>query len=290
MKKIGLLVILLLLVLAACNDDGDVGGDVWQGVVPELPVGDAGGEGDDEDDTMLLDGTMFEQLLEAPASALQLSPLTPGEELMVMHTNYGDITLRFFPEEAPLAVETFVTHARNGFYDGLVFHRVIEGFMIQGGCPIGTGAGGESIWGGGFGLERSFNLRHFRGALATAHAGPGGTIGSQFYIVQSSEIGADMANQFRFLTAVQDEVVGEFSGGRQIYMRDIHPPYALAHYMEYGGTPHLDWHWNDYGHTVFGHVVEGMDVVDLIAETEVVASRPVEDVVIERISFVIYGE
>jgi peptidyl-prolyl cis-trans isomerase B (cyclophilin B) len=227
---------------------------------------------------------------------LQLSPLTAGEELAIIHTNHGDITLRFFPEEAPLAVENFVTHARNGYYDGSNFHRVINDFMIQGGTPQGAGRGGESIWGEPFGLERSFNLLHLRGALATAHAGPN-TIGSQFYIVQNENLDEAMIHQFQYLMSIRDTIAGAFSNGRHIYVRDIYPEEGLRSFIENGGTPWLDWHWNRdrYGHTVFGHVVEGMDVVDAIAAVEVHTDRarqhlPVEDVIIERISFVIYGE
>lgn len=70
-----------------------------------------------------------------------------GEKIAVIKTDKGDIKVRLFPEEAPKAVENFVTHAENGYYDGLIFHRVIKDFMIQGGDPKGTGTGGESIWG-----------------------------------------------------------------------------------------------------------------------------------------------
>ena len=71
----------------------------------------------------------------------------PGDTLVTMRTNMGSIQFLMFPEAAPKAVENFVTHAKNGYYNGITFHRVIEGFMIQGGDPTGTGAGGESIWG-----------------------------------------------------------------------------------------------------------------------------------------------
>ncbi|MCL1882603.1 MAG: peptidylprolyl isomerase [Defluviitaleaceae bacterium] len=234
----------------------------------------------------LPEGTIYDEVLESPAVMLQLTPLNEGEELMVLHTTHGDITLRFFPGEAPLAVENFVTHARNGYYDGLIFHRVIPGFMIQGGCPMGTGRGGESIWGEGFGLERSFNLLHFRGALATAHAGPN-TIGSQFYIVQSDNLAPQMQGLFEHIIEEQNTIFGEFPDGRQIYVRDIHPAEGMRYFIENGGTPWLDWHWNEqgYGHTVFGHVVSGMDVVDSIANTEATSDRPVEDVIIESVSF-----
>ncbi len=69
-----------------------------------------------------------------------------GEKIAVIKTDKGDIKVRLFPEEAPKAVENFVTHAENGYDDGLIFHRVIKDFMIQGGDPKGTGTGGESIW------------------------------------------------------------------------------------------------------------------------------------------------
>ncbi|MCL2224995.1 MAG: peptidylprolyl isomerase [Defluviitaleaceae bacterium] len=239
-----------------------------------------------------LDGTIYEALLGRPSVPLQLSPLTAGEELAVMHTNHGDITLRFFPQEAPLAVENFKTLAREGFYDGLIFHRVIPGFMIQGGCPLGRGTSGESIFEDGLGLERSFNVHHFRGALATAHSGPGRTIGSQFYIVQANALHPASIEDFEYLINIQDEVAGEFSGGRHIYVRDVHPAAGLKHFIENGGTPWLDWQWNGqgYGHTVFGHVVTGLDIVDSIATTETSSDRPISSVIIESISFKIYGE
>jgi peptidyl-prolyl cis-trans isomerase B (cyclophilin B) len=237
-----------------------------------------------------LDGTIYETLIDSPSKTLQLTPVEAGEELVVMHTNYGDIVIRLFPQEVPLAVENFVTQAKEGLYDGLIFHRVMEGFMIQGGCPLGRGTGGESIFPEGLGLERSFNLHHFRGAFATAHAGPGRTIGSQFYIVHSSDIPDSVEAEFRSLTERQDEVIGEFSNGQQLRVRDTFPVDMLEHYINYGGTNHLDWQWHHgYGHTVFGHVVSGMDVVDKIAavQTDMRNDRPIEDVIIESISFAV---
>jgi len=229
--------------------------------------------------------------LQTPTVMLQLQPLTPGEELAILHTNMGDITIRFFPEEAPIAVTNFKAHARNGYYDGLVFHRVIPDFMIQGGCPLGTGTGGESVWGGRFGTEISFNLRHFRGALAMAHAGPG-TIGSQFYIVQSSSLDPRTVAEFNEMKELMDEAIGILPDGTRVYLRDWHPIESLEYFIENGGTPHLDWFWNHTGpHPVFAHVVNGMDVVDAIANTPQGASnRPVDDMIIERISFFFYGE
>lgn len=81
-------------------------------------------------------------------AAIQLSMPQKGDTLAVMHTNMGDIKIKLFPEKAPKTVENFVTHSKNGYYNGLKFHRVINDFMIQGGDPRGNGTGGESIWGG----------------------------------------------------------------------------------------------------------------------------------------------
>jgi peptidyl-prolyl cis-trans isomerase B (cyclophilin B) len=95
-----------------------------------------------------------------------------------MHTSEGDISLEFFDDDAPKTVENFRKLAADGFYDGLTFHRVIRDFMIQGGCPLGTGTGGP-----GYTFEDEFNdHKVVRGALAMANAGPN-TNGSQFFIV-----------------------------------------------------------------------------------------------------------
>jgi peptidyl-prolyl cis-trans isomerase B (cyclophilin B) len=95
-----------------------------------------------------------------------------------MVTNHGEIKLRLFDDDAPKTVENFTTLARDGFYDGLIFHRVIPDFMIQGGCPQGTGTGGP-----GYTFEDEINSHKVvRGALAMANAGPN-TNGSQFFIV-----------------------------------------------------------------------------------------------------------
>ena len=87
---------------------------------------------------------------------------------------------------ASFSATSFVTHAENGYYDGIIFHRVIQDFMIQGGDPTGTGMGGESIYGGSFEDEFSMELFNLRGALSMANAGPN-TNGSQFFIVQTSQ-------------------------------------------------------------------------------------------------------
>lgn len=194
----------------------------------------------------------------------QLNLPKKGEEVGVISTNYGDIKIRFFPEIAPKAVENFKTHARDGYYDGVTFHRVMNEFMIQGGDPEGSGRGGQSIWGTPFEDEFDMSYRNIRGALSMANAGPG-TNGSQFFIVQKTETESDIVSQMKDL------------GVEQGYPSDV----AEA-YEKLGGT-----FWLDFKHTVFGHVYEGMDVVDKIAALEVDPNaKPLEAVVMENVKIV----
>lgn len=192
-------------------------------------------------------------------AAIQLSTPQKGDTLAVMHTNMGNIKIKLFPEKAPKTVENFVTHSKNGYYNGLKFHRVINDFMIQGGDPRGNGTGGESIWGVSFKDEFDPELHNLRGALSMANSGPN-TNGSQFFIVQAREVPANMLEQMHDL---------EDNG----FPADI-----TAAYAELGGTP-----WLDFRHTVFGQVTEGMDVVDAIAAVETNNDVPCEDVIINSI-------
>ncbi|KAK8254849.1 peptidyl-prolyl cis-trans isomerase cypE [Phyllosticta capitalensis] len=114
---------------------------------------------------------------DAPAQANEVR----SGAVATLHTTLGDIVLRLFPSIAPKAVENFVTHARNGYYDNVIFHRVIKSFMIQTGDPLGDGTGGESIWGGVFENEISPEAKHKKYSLSMANAGPN-TNGSQFFI------------------------------------------------------------------------------------------------------------
>ena len=126
----------------------------------------------------------------------QLSKEVAEDEAeVILHTSQGNIHIKLFPKLAPLAVENFLTHAKEGYYNGLLFHRVINNFMIQTGDPKGDGTGGESIWKGkdkskdsGTGFENEYSpyLYNLRGALAMANSGPN-TNGSQFYINQNKE-------------------------------------------------------------------------------------------------------
>ncbi|MBE6779184.1 MAG: peptidylprolyl isomerase [Ruminococcaceae bacterium] len=195
----------------------------------------------------------------------QLGLPAVGEQVAVMHTSLGDIHLRLFPEQAPKAVENFVTHAQNGYYNGIVFHRVIEGFMIQGGDPTATGCGGESIWGKPFEDEFTPTLHNLRGALSMANAGPG-TNGSQFFIVQADSVHPGLLSQMAEL-------------------RDYFPQECEDAYRQVGGTPHLDFH-----HTVFGQVYRGLEVVDAIAGVRTDAQdKPLDDVTILGVDIVAYA-
>mgnify|MGYP000939818424 FL=1 len=185
----------------------------------------------------------------------QLNEVNEKNPLVTVHTNQGDFTLELFPEVAPKTVENFLTHAKNGYYDGVVFHRVIEDFMIQGGDPTGTGMGGESIYGRTFEDEFSREAFNLYGALSMANAGPN-TNGSQFFIVTAKQVPAQMLKQLK-------------DGGW--------PEEIVEEYAKVGGAP-----WLDHRHTVFGRVVEGMDVVLKIEGVKRNAQdRPLEDVVIE---------
>ena len=185
----------------------------------------------------------------------QLNEVNEKNPLVTVHTNQGDFTLELFPEVAPKTVENFITHAKNGYYDGVIFHRVIEDFMIQGGDPTGTGMGGESIYGRTFEDEFSREAFNLYGTLSMANAGPN-TNGSQFFIVTAKQVPAQMLKQLK-------------DGGW--------PEEIVEEYAKVGGTP-----WLDHRHTVFGRVIDGMDVVLKIEGVKRNAQdRPLEDVVIE---------
>jgi peptidyl-prolyl cis-trans isomerase B (cyclophilin B) len=145
---------------------------------------------------------------------------------MTMTTNKGDIVFEMFDDDAPKTVANMRELAEKGYYDGLTFHRIIRDFMIQGGCPEGTGTGGP-----GYEFEDEINQHKIvRGALAMANAGPN-TNGSQFFITQVP-------------------------------------------------TP-----WLDGKHTIFGEVVEGMEVVDAMAAVDRdPMDRPVEELRLERVT------
>jgi peptidylprolyl isomerase len=119
-------------------------------------------------------------------NAEEAENMMPKKPVVVLETNLGSITIALRPDVAPKAVENFVKLAQKGYYNGVIFHRVIKGFMVQGGDPTGTGRGGESIWGKTFEDEFSPHVKFDRpGLLAMANAGPK-TNGSQFFITTAS--------------------------------------------------------------------------------------------------------
>ncbi|KRL66610.1 peptidylprolyl isomerase [Companilactobacillus versmoldensis] len=171
-------------------------------------------------------------------------------------TNHGEIKIQLFDDLVPKAVENFLGLAKKDYYNGVIFHRVIPDFMIQGGDPTGTGAGGESIYGGQFEDEFTDQLFNFNGALSMANAGPN-TNGSQFFIVSNENM--------------QKRILSQMSAAG-------YPEEVIAEYKN-GGTP-----WLDHRHTVFGQVISGMDVVQNISKVKRdAADKPKEDVVIEKI-------
>ncbi|KAA9231781.1 peptidylprolyl isomerase [Aerococcus urinae] len=172
-------------------------------------------------------------------------------------TTLGDITLTLYPELAPKTVKNFIELSQSGYYDGVIFHRVIPNFMIQGGDPTGTGRGGESIYGRVFEDEFSNQVFNFNGALSMANAGPN-TNGSQFFIVSAQEVPQAMLDQMKALSW---------------------PEEVIENYAKKGGTP-----WLDHKHTVFGQVIDGMDVVYQIEAVDRDSNdKPLEDVSIVTI-------
>ena len=173
----------------------------------------------------------------------------------------GVIKAELYPQTAPNTVNNFISLIQKGYYDGLLFHRVIQDFMIQGGDPKGNGTGGESIFGSKFEDEFDQKLLNLTGAVSMANSGPN-TNGSQFFIVQAPAVSDDLLAQM--------ETLGE----------SAFPAWAVSAYRTKGGTP-----WLDFRHTVFGQVYEGMDVVDAIANVPCGRNdKPAEDVVIESIT------
>lgn len=179
--------------------------------------------------------------------------IAENETAVDMVTSMGTIKIKLFPELAPKAVENFISLSKKGYYDGTIFHRVIQDFMIQGGDPEGTGTGGESIWREPFEVEPSDQLYHIRGALAMAKTNAPISIGSQFFIVQNQQ---DMSS------SIADTV-----------------PNEIAEAYEKGGYPSLDGHY-----TVFGQVIHGMEVVDAIAALKTAKNDlPIEPVTVDSI-------
>lgn len=218
-------------------------------------------------------------------STSQLEQPQAGDTIAeIIVKDFGSIKVKFFADRAPKAVENFVTHSKEGYYDGLKFHRILNEFMIQGGDPEGTGRGGESIWGSNFEDEFSEDLQPIRGALCMANAGAN-TNGSQFFIVQAHPYTQEQVEQA--LKNNNIELGENYLETSKIFMKAA---YGVEFndditklYMEQGGTPWL------YGaHTVFGQICDdaSYDVLDAIANVEMQDAEngiPANDVIIETI-------
>ncbi|MBH1940617.1 peptidylprolyl isomerase [Mobilitalea sibirica] len=198
------------------------------------------------------------------SDTIQFALPKEGDQVaQIVIKDFGSIYVRFFEEAAPKAVENFLTHAKNGYYDGLTFHRIIEDFMIQGGDPTGTGTGGESIWGKDFEDEFAEDLHPYRGALCMANSGPN-TNGSQFFIVQSE-------------ATYTEDILQQIE---QLYNKKFDKK-AIQNYGKIGGTP-----WLFRSHTVFGQVYDGLEVLDAVAKVKKADEEqgiPAERVIIEKI-------
>lgn len=172
--------------------------------------------------------------------------------IATIHTNLGDLKVKLFDDIAPKTVANFIELAETGYYNGVIFHRIIRDFMIQGGDPTGTGMGGASIYGEKFEDEFSDKAFNIRGALSMANAGPN-TNGSQFFIVQNENLPYDKSALVK--------------GGW---------PEEIAEIYTAGGTPHLDGR-----HTVFGQLLDGesFETLDRIAKAPIGAQdKPQDDI------------
>lgn len=222
----------------------------------------------------------------------QLAPPEEGEEIAIITMADGkSIKLRFFADQAPKTVYNFKKHALDGYYDGLTFHRIIQGFMIQGGDPDGNGTGGESVWGTAFADEFSKNLLNLNGAVAMANSGQN-TNGSQFFInnTENTEVNWDQFTQMYELFKQDASYFAGITGQSTPHTLDMEKVTEQVKdaYSANGGNPNLDGYYDSgsIGHTVFAQVFEGMDAVKEIAAVKTNDSVPAEPVVIEKIEIV----
>lgn len=282
------LIVSSALVLGSCASSADTDtSEVTEDTTSDSAIDSS--EVSQEDANSVLDQVL--PVIEDESMLPQFSEMQDGEAIAILETNFGDITMRFFPQYAPKAVENFLTLSQEGYYDDVTFHRVINDFMIQGGDPTGTGTGGESMYGAPFEDEISPYLKHFPGAVAMANAGSD-TNGSQFYIVENDSLD-DETKEFLdyFEQNPKESSSGDQESSSVAITNDRYiSPTVAEKYIELGGTPTLDYYY-----TVFGQVIDGMDVVHAIADTETYdgsdgtqADKPKEDVVINHVDVTTY--
>ena len=275
LKKLLVLILMIVMVccLSGCDEQVDKGDD--DEVITYLnnkdrkdsSSSDSKDDSDEEESNSFLkqvEDMSSEEALEKAEN--QMKEPNEGDQIAILHIkDYGDIKIKFFEEVAPKAVENFVTHAKEGYYNGVIFHRIIEEFMIQGGDPQGTGYGGESIWGKGFEEELSVDALPYRGALCMASSGTGtSSLGSQFYIVQAN---------------YKEEMEGNLESYKLGNLKSA--------YKQYGGDLVDLVGYGQY--TTFGQVIEGMDIKIAKVETDS-NDKPLEDVVIESVEITTYSK
>jgi cyclophilin family peptidyl-prolyl cis-trans isomerase len=216
----------------------------------------------------------------------QLDKPAKGEDIAVLTTSMGTIKMRLFPNASPKSVENFKGLIQKGYYNGLLFHRVIKDFMVQSGDPNGDGTGGTSLWNKTFEDEFNKNLVNIKGAVAMANSGPN-TNGSQFFIDQA---GPSTFSGWDYYTKAFQVFQSDPNGFVQQYqypwvdMSKATKDYENL-YLKNGGNPGLDGAYNiiGRGHTVFAQVYEGMDVVDKIASVSVDSNdKPTQEVKIVK--------
>jgi cyclophilin family peptidyl-prolyl cis-trans isomerase len=197
-----------------------------------------------------------------------------GEKIAVINVkDYGQIKIKLFADVAAKGTENFIGLSEMGYYDELIFHRIIKNFVIQGGDPRGDGTGGSSFWGDKFDGGIPEGLYHFSGAVAYANSGSTATDGSQFYIV-------DTAEGYNYCGGRSDGTVNDDIDNSGLIM----PKNVYEKYKEVGGVPMLDG-----GYTVFGQVFEGMDVVRAIANAETGENdKPLHQIIMEDVEIVEY--
>lgn len=244
-------------------------------------------------------------------AGFQLEMPATGDTIAVIHTNMGDMTWRFFPEQAPKTVTNFINLAKEGKYDNTIFHRVIKDFMIQGGdYENANGTGGTSSYGKAFEDEFCDKLLNLRGAVSMANSGAD-TNGSQFFINQKTaesyntkdSSGKDTWDNLVDSWASASVQLKNYSNNASMFQQfanayssgcydtTVVPEDIRSLYAKIGGNPHLDGAYNavDRGHTVFAQVIEGMDTVDKIADVSVDSSnKPAEDVRITSVEIKTY--
>lgn len=218
---------------------------------------------------------------------------------------FGDIKIKLFPEAAPYGVQNFIDLAESGYFTGKNIHRIISGFMLQGGSLNGNGTGGTSADGGEFYCEINPRMRHFYGALCYANAGGRNTC--QFYIVNNNEpqtvndeyyetmqtayreyLDIFIANrdnydensyEYAYFNMQAESVSDSIDGWDRVKGKDADGKVA-AKYAEVGGTPSLDG-----SYTVFGQTVEGFDVIDAISAVETDGNdAPLEEILISSVT------